>query len=78
MNKPTDPPPPAETAAAAIAGAGRVSPVQQAHRAYITHTRACDRCRDIDRQRCADGQGLWRAWDRACADAYRRLADETP
>jgi hypothetical protein len=57
--------------------AGQPSPVQQAQRAYGKHCTACTRCRDVDRNRCDDGQQLYRAWIGACDDAYRQIAGET-
>ncbi|MFM9589944.1 hypothetical protein ACKI1J_14515 [Streptomyces scabiei] len=52
--------------------------MQQAHTAYSNHATTCPRCRDADRNRCGDGQRLWRAWEGACDDAYRQLAEQAP
>lgn len=79
MNNPTEPPPPPESGTEAIAGAaGQPSPVQLARGAYTAHAAACPKCQDVDRERCTGGQQLWRAWEAACDDAYRRLAKQTP
>lgn len=78
MSEPTRPEPPPESGVEAIAGASRLSPVQQAKGAYATHTATCPKCQDIDRDRCQDGQQLWRAWEGACEEAYRQLAENTP
>jgi hypothetical protein len=78
MSKPTDPPPPPESGTEAIAAASRPSPVQSAQNAYARHVGGCPKCRDVDRDRCSDGQQLWRAWEAACDDAYRQLAKQTP
>lgn len=56
----------------------KLSPVQAAHGDYSAHLASCQRCADIDRGRCDTGEQLWKAWKRACDDAYRRLADELP
>jgi hypothetical protein len=56
----------------AIAG---TSSVQKAQHAYARHvTRECLRCRDIDRQRCDDGERLYRVWIAACDEAYQKIA----
>jgi len=61
-----------------VAGQGRLSPVQQAHNEYSHHATTCPKCRDIDRGRCNEGEQLWRDWNTACDDAYRRLNAEIP
>lgn len=56
---------------------------QQAHLDYSKHiegagrVRGCQRCSDVDRDRCAEGDRLWQAWNTALNDAYDRLVDET-
>lgn len=57
--------------------AGRAIP-PQARSAYNKHVAGCPVCRDIDRERCGEGQALWLAWNAACDDAFERLASETP
>ena len=57
----------------AIPASTRLSPVQEAQRAHAAHAGECRQCSDIDRQRCAEGEQLWRAWTAALDDAYRRL-----
>jgi hypothetical protein len=51
--------------------------MQQAHTAYSRHATTCPRCRDVDRDRCQDGQQLWRAWNAACDEAYQQLVERT-
>ena len=77
MSNPTDPDHPAESRADAIPGS-RPSPVQAAQNAYARHVGRCSQCRDVDRDRCEDGQKLWRAWESACDEAYRQLAEQAP
>lgn len=74
MSNPTDPEPPVESGMEAIASP---SP-QGARAAYMRHAKVCPRCRDVDRDRCADGQQLWRDWEGACDEAYRQLAERAP
>jgi hypothetical protein len=71
MSKPTKSTPAAES------GTEAISP-QQAKDLYGSHARACPRCRNLDRDRCTDGQRLWRDWEAACDKAYRQLAEDTP
>lgn len=54
-----------------------LSPVQQAQRNHAGHASQCEKCRDIDRERCAVGEQLWQDWTAACNEAYRRLHEET-
>jgi hypothetical protein len=72
MSHPTDPERAAESGTSAIA-----SPVQLAQGAYAAHVRGCRKCTDVDRDRCTDGQQLWRAWEGACEEAYRQLSERT-
>jgi hypothetical protein len=79
MSNPTDPERAAESGAKAIPrGAAQPSPVQSARTAYTAHVGACPKCQDVDRDRCTDGQELWRAWEVACGEAYRQLAERAP
>lgn len=56
-----------------------LSPVQKARRTYERHVATeCDRCRDIDRSRCGEGDRLYRAWTDVVNDACRQLAEHTP
>jgi len=55
------------------ADSARLSPVQQVHGRYRAHSETCPKCRDIDRGRCEAGEQLWRDWNAACDEAYRRL-----
>lgn len=77
MSQPTDPERAAESGTEAIPVASQPSPVQLARGAYAAHVRGCRKCTDVDRDRCSDGQRLWRAWEGACDDAYRQLAERT-
>jgi hypothetical protein len=78
MSKPTKSEPPAESGTEAISPASQQSPVRVARGAYVAHAKACPKCQDVDRDRCTDGQRLWRGWEAACDEAYRQLAGETP
>jgi hypothetical protein len=53
--------------------ADELSPVQQVHGRYRSHSETCPKCRDIDRGRCDAGEQLWRDWTAACDEAYRQL-----
>ena len=80
MTEPTDPaaPPEAGTRTNPLpAPAARPTPMQRAHTAYSRHATTCPRCRDVDRDRCQDGQQLWRAWNAACDEAYQQLVERT-
>jgi hypothetical protein len=48
---------------------------KQASDAYKAHAQpeACQRCSDIDRGRCETGERLWKAWTKACDEAFRQL-----
>lgn len=75
MDERRDDQPPPETRRA------RISPgfpplTQQARSDYNEHVGTCARCRDIDRDRCPTGNMLWRDWNAACDDAFRRLGSE--
>lgn len=79
MSNPTDGEQAAESGAQAIPQqAGQPSPVRLARSAYTAHIAACPKCQDDARDRCSPGQELWRAWEGACEDAYRQLADWAP
>ncbi|MDX3839530.1 hypothetical protein [Streptomyces europaeiscabiei] len=52
--------------------------MQLARSAYIAHATTCPKCKDVDRERCADGQQLWRDWESVCNEAYRQLAEQSP
>jgi hypothetical protein len=79
MDERRDPPPPPEGSPPNLIGDEEgLSPVQSARLRYVRHaTRDCDRCRDIDRDRCGEGERLYRAWISECDDAYEKLAGET-
>lgn len=65
---------PNPTARAPIAaGLGRLSPVQSAYSAYTRHAIDCDDCRNVDHT-CEIAEGLWRAYQTAGRNAFRRLA----
>ena len=79
MGEPRDPEPATESRTAPIVAAGTtLSPVQEAYSACTTHALGCPKCRDIDRDRCIDGDRLRAAYLEISNQAYRRLADETP
>lgn len=76
--------PPAEPGShPSIAGA-TLPTAQQAHLDYNRHieggdgVRGCQRCSDVDRDRCAEGDRLWEAWDKAIGEAYRQLHPGRP
>ncbi|MPY47194.1 hypothetical protein [Streptomyces acidicola] len=80
MDERRDPPPTPEPGVPRQMNApsGELSPVQQARRRYVQHvTDECARCRDVDRDRCDEGERLYRAWIDVCDDAYRQLSDHT-
>lgn len=75
--------PPAEPGSHPAIAGGELPAAQRAHIDYSDHvngtktTPRCPRCSDIDRGRCDTGQQLWRDWNAACEEAYRRLNDAT-
>jgi hypothetical protein len=78
MDERRDPPPTPEPSVPrqidAPDGEDGLSPVQKARRRYTRHANEeCDRCRDVDRDRCPEGEQLYRAWIGVCDDAYRQL-----
>lgn len=85
MDERRDPPPtpepsvPSQTETPRGEREDTLSPVQKARRAYVTHATArCGQCRDIDRDRCGEGERLYRAWIDVCDDAIQRIASSTP
>ena len=74
MDERRDPQPGAGTRAPI---AGEPATPKQARGDYDRHASRCAQCQDIDHERCADGERLWRAWSTACDQAYVRLAGET-
>jgi hypothetical protein len=74
MTEGRDQPPERESGPPALlATTGQLSPVQQAQRRRHIHASHCKQCADIDRQRCTEGEQLWKDWTAALEDAYRRL-----
>jgi hypothetical protein len=73
VDEPRDPPPAAESPQPAISAGTRLSPVQEAYGDYTGHAIRCPKCRDIDRDRCTDGEQLWHAYQQMSDQAYRRL-----
>ena len=73
MDERREPPPEDGSRREIAADPGRLSPVQKAQQARAAHTGRCRQCRDIDRQRCAEGEELWQAWTTALDDAYEQL-----
>jgi hypothetical protein len=70
-------PPTPQAPARVTAGAGRLSPVQQAYAAYAGHATRCWACRSVD-ERCAEGEGLHKIYRRILEDAGRQLAGGEP
>ena len=68
-----DHPPTAESGPPIAAGT-RLSPVQEAWRAYVRHERRCAVCRGRD-SRCAESTRLWQAWQELDGEVRRRLRD---
>ncbi|BBC29969.1 hypothetical protein SGFS_012630 [Streptomyces graminofaciens] len=78
MSEPTRPEPPPESGPDAIAGASRLSPVQQAWSDYVGHSLRCGTCRSIDGGKCGTADMLYGAYQEQGANAYGRLAEEAP
>lgn len=56
----------------------RLSPMQEAWRAYVEHTLyLCDTCRRVDGSPCKPAEGLYRTW-RDVAEAATRQVWGTP
>lgn len=76
------PPDPGSHPPAAVSG--DLPAAQQAHIDYTAHvtgtgrTRRCERCSDVDRVRCSEGEQLWHAWNGALNDAYEQLHHGAP
>lgn len=68
-----EPPPETTPRAPIAAGLGQLSPVQSAYGAYTRHAIDCDDCRNVDHT-CEIAEGLWRAYQTAGRNAFRRLA----
>jgi hypothetical protein len=67
-----------------ITPSGDVPTAQQAHLDYNSHVVGndckprCERCSDVDRGRCGEGEELWQAWNRALNAAYEQLHRGAP
>jgi len=77
MAEPREFPPGPQPGRPPLAAASRLSPLQQAYAAYTDHAIHCDACRDIDRT-CSQAETLWRGYQAAGSETYRRMADEAP
>jgi len=74
MEERRDGPPPAVTRPPVIAsGTGKLSPLQQAYSAYVTHATNCADCRNIDHGACETAGELWRAYQAIGDDACRQM-----
>ncbi|MFB7244675.1 hypothetical protein ACFCYX_19705 [Streptomyces populi] len=63
MDEVRDQPPPAVTRPPVIvAGAARLSPLQEAWSDYVDHTTSCADCRHIGRGRCEESDRLYREY----------------
>jgi hypothetical protein len=77
-------PPPEQGSRPPIAATGGLPTAQQAHIDYTAHVTGegrahrCQRCSDVDRMRCSEGERLWQAWNRALNDAYEQLHHGAP
>ena len=77
MDERRDRAPDAGSGRAPLAALGQLSPLQQAWSSYVTHTTACDHCRDVDRGRCEVSERLWQAYRVQDAAAYRGISGDT-
>ena len=77
MSESRDDPPTPASRRDLIASTTRLSPVQEAYGASTRHALGCPKCRDIDRDRCSEGDKLWNDYLAISDQAYRRLARET-
>lgn len=77
MAHPTDPAPAAGSGPPQppVAVNARLSPLQVAWDDYTRHAITCPVCCDVGAGRCGEAEGLWRAYQAAGADAYRRLGE---
>lgn len=58
------------------AGAGRLTPVQEAWSAYVAHSvRQCDTCRAVDGTPCDTAEELYRTYRDLSANAAARLRE---
>lgn len=73
-----EPATPGSQPAPIVAAGTRLSPVQEAYSACTIHALGCPKCRDIDRERCADGDQLRATYLKISTEAYGRLAREGP
>jgi hypothetical protein len=67
-----------------ITPTGDLPTAQQAHLDYNSHVIGsaykprCERCSDVDRGRCGEGEELWQAWNKALDAAYEQLHHGAP
>lgn len=55
-----------------IAGGVRLTPVQESWGAFIEHATHCDDCRSLDAGPCLTADALYRAYQEADSEAFRR------
>jgi len=55
-----------------IASGAHLAPPQEAYGKWARHALHCKRCRDIDCERCAEGDELYDAYQKADSEALRR------
>ncbi|MGA5767467.1 hypothetical protein ACPC36_08285 [Streptomyces pseudogriseolus] len=52
----------------------RLSPMQEAWRAYVEHTLyLCDTCRRVDGSPCSPAEDLYRTWRRVAEESMREV-----
>ena len=77
MDERRDNPPDGVTRPPVLVSGARLSPLQQAWSRYVTHTTACDTCRDVDAGSCEMSETLYRTYRAIGDEACRRIADGT-
>ena len=76
MDERREPPPEDGSRRQIAAGPGGLTGTQKARSRYARHVAECRACSDIDRDRCAQGNQLWRDWEAACDAAFQQLGSE--
>ncbi|MFF2101022.1 hypothetical protein [Streptomyces sp. NPDC058202] len=72
MDESREPEPPAGSRRA-VAGVGKLTPLQQAYSRYVTHQLGCGTCQDVDAGRCATAEGFRVAWKLLGDDACEQM-----
>lgn len=61
-----------------IASGAQLAPPQEAWGAFLDHATHCDTCRSRDVGSCEEAEVLYRAYQKADAEAFRRLHRGAP